>query len=442
MQFLKLKLPGAYLDAFFYQGHLYLLTAENTLQLLDWNRLIERVFPAKNKSGTDPLAAMVLTNNALAHEDRCFMDWAQYDGFKKVLLENLQQMDGTVLCPKEDERNEFDLGTERFHSIELFRSHVWLIGEEGVSYVKAGPGHAKGKCSRIYRVLDDCAFSIGVNSQSLWVMSPEWLHVVPICDISPRRVRVEFGEENAVPISANHIGWHWGDAVITSDFDFHTSIWMAVSNGHDRAGDSFFDERARYRRPVSNGYDKAGVSAHLERDQILRNNFTGRRLPTGKADAHFCEIELDIGQPQRLYCSRERAVGVSPKHTVQAFNWAFNFQRTQNGLADYTISTPDVERVLIGTFGWVVEETSGVLLIDKIKKTKLYESEPTQVRTFPSASWYENMVVVVGDDEIEIIAILDYDFLMPKKLRDVHIGRLSQFFSNKYKRYPTMGGGM
>ena len=28
MQFLKLKLPGAYLDAFFYRGHLYLLTAE------------------------------------------------------------------------------------------------------------------------------------------------------------------------------------------------------------------------------------------------------------------------------------------------------------------------------------------------------------------------------------------------------------------------------
>lgn len=179
MQFLKLKLPGAYLDAFFYRGHLYLLTAENTLQLLDWNRLIKRVFPAQNKSGTDPLAAMVLTNNALAHEARCLMDWAQYDGFKKVLLENLQQMDGTVLFPKEAERNEFDLGTERFHSIELFRSHVWLIGEEGVSYVKAGTGHAKGKCSRIYRVLDDCAFSIGVNSQSLWVMSPEWLHVVP-----------------------------------------------------------------------------------------------------------------------------------------------------------------------------------------------------------------------------------------------------------------------
>ena len=327
---------------------------------------------------------------------------------------------GTVLCPKEDERNEFDLGPERFHTIELFRSHVWLIGEEGVSYVKAGPGHAKGKCSRIYRVLDDYAFSIGVNSQSLWVMSPEWLHVVPICDISSKRVRVEFGEEEAVPISANHIGWHWGDAVITSDFDFHTSIWMAVSNG----------------------YEATGNFAHLERDQILRTYSTGRRLPAGKADAHFCEIALDIGRPQRLYCSRERAVGVSHHHTVQAFNWAFNFQRTQNGLADYAISTPDAERVLIGTFGWVVEETSGVLLIDKIKKTKLYENEPTQVRTFPSASWYENMVVVVGDGEIEIIAIFDYDFLMPKELRDVRIGRLSQFFSDKYRRYPTMGGGM
>ena len=81
-------------------------------------------------------------------------------------------------------------------------------------------------------------------------------------------------------------------------------------------------------------------------------------------------------------------------------------------------------------------------MIDKIKKTKLYENEPTQVRTFPSASWYENMVVVVGDGEIEIIAILDYDFLMPKELRDVRIGRLSQFFSDKYRRYPTMGGGM
>ena len=420
MQFLKLKLPGAYLDAFFYRGYLYLLTEENTLQLLDWNRLIERVFSAPNKDGIDPLAAMVLTNNALAHKDRCLMVWAQYDWFKNALLKKLQQMDGTVLFPKRDERNEFDLGTERFHTIELFRSHVWLVGEEGVSYVKAGPGHVTGKrkVPQIYRVLDDCAFSIGVNSDSLWVLSPEWLHVVPVCDISPRRVRVEFGAEEAVPISANHIGWHWGDAVITSDFDFHTSVWMAVSNGHDAVGDS----------------------AHLERDQILRENSTGRRLPTGKADAHFCEIELDIGRPQRLYCNRERAVGVSPNHTVQAFDWAFNLQRTQNELAEYTISNPDAERVLIGTFGWVVEETSGVLLIDKIKKTKLYENEPTQVRTFPSACWYENMVVVVGDDGIEIIAILDYDFLMPEELRDVRIGRQSQFFSDKYKR--SMGGGM
>ena len=274
MQFLKLKLPGAYLDAFFYRGYLYLLTEENTLQLLDWNRLIERVFPAPNKDGIDPLAAMVLTNNALAHKDRCLMVWAQYDWFKNALLKKLQQMDGTVLFPKRDERNEFDLGTERFHTIELFRSHVWLVGEEGVSYVKAGPGHVTGKrkVPQIYRVLDDCAFSIGVNSDSLWVLSPEWLHVVPVCDISPRRVRVEFGAEEAVPISANHIGWHWGDAVITSDFDFHTSVWMAVSNGHDAVGDS----------------------AHLERDQILRENSTGRRLPTGKADvSHFCPLLLN-----------------------------------------------------------------------------------------------------------------------------------------------------
>ena len=40
------------------------------------------------------------------------------------------------------------------------------------------------------------------------------------------------------------------------------------------------------------------------------------------------------------------------------------------------------------------------------------------------------------------IAILDYDFLMPEKLRDVQIGRLSQFFSDEYKRYLAMGGGM
>ena len=32
------------------------------------------------------------------------------------------------------------------------------------------------------------------------------------------------------------------------------------------------------------------------------------------------------------------------------------------------------------------------------------------------------------------IAILDYDFLMPEKLCDVRIGRLSQFFFHKYKR--------
>ena len=32
------------------------------------------------------------------------------------------------------------------------------------------------------------------------------------------------------------------------------------------------------------------------------------------------------------------------------------------------------------------------------------------------------------------IAILDYDFLMPEKLHAVRIGRLSQFFLDKYRR--------
>lgn len=415
MQFLKLKLPGAYLDAFFYRGHLYLLTEENTLQVLDWNKLIERVFPAPDGSGIDPLAAMILTNNSLVHEDRRPIDWTQYDEIKNVLLKNLKQMDGTVLYPERNERNEFDLGSERFHTLELYYSHVWLLGEESVSYVKTGPGHVRGKCSRIYRVLDDCAYSLGADSRSLWIMSPDWVHVVSIRDISPRRVKMKFGEENALAISANHIGWHWEDAVITSDFDFHTSIWMRVS--HHKVMD----------------YDP--------REQILEEYSTGRKLPTGEKDSSFYEIALDIGKSQRLYCSRERAVGVSPDHSVQAFHWGFDLKPEQNGLSAYTVSNPNVERVLIGTFGWIIEETSGVLLIDKIKKRRLYKKEPTQVRTFPSAHWYENLVVIVGDGEIEVIAILDYDFLIPKKLQDINIGRKSEYFLNKYKKYSTTSGG-
>ena len=415
MQFLKLKLPGAYLDAFFYRGHLYLLTEENTLQVLDWNRLIERIFPAPDRSGIDPLAAMILTNNSLVHEDRRPIDWTQYDEIKNVLLRNLQQMDGTVLYPAKNERNEFDLGPERFHTLELYYSHVWLLGEESVSYVKTGPGHVKGKCSKIYRVLDDCAYSLGANSSSLWIMSPDWVHVVSIRDISPRRVKMKFGEEKALSLSANHIGWHWGDAVMTSDFDFQTSIWMRVS--HNKAME----------------YDP--------REQILEEYYTGKELPTGEKNSSFYEIAPDIGKSQRLYCSRERAVGVSPDHSVQAFNWGFDLEIEQNGLSTYTVSNPNVERVLVGTFGWIIEETSGVLLVDKIKKRRLYKKEPTQVRTFPSAHWYENLVVIVGDEDIEVIAILDYDFLMPKKLQDVKIGRKSEFFLNKYQRYSTTGGG-
>ena len=424
MQFLKLKLPGAYLDAFFYRGHLYLLTEENTLQVLDWNRLIERVFPTPDRSGIDPLAAMILTNNSLVHEDRRPIDWTQYDEIKNVLLKNLQRMNDTVLYPAKNERNEFDLGPERFHTLELYYSHVWLLGEESVSYVKTGPGHVKGKCSKIYRVIDDCAYSLGANSSSLWIMSPDWVHVVSIRDISPRRVKMKFGEENALSLSANHIGWHWGDVVMTSDFDFQTSIWMHVSRQNVRA---------------QNVMDADPV--YTNREQILEEYSTGKKLPTGEKDSSFYEIAPDIGKSQRLYCSRERAVGVSPDHSVQAFHWGYDLELEQNGLSDYTISNPNVERVLIGTFGWIIEETSGVLLIDKIKKRRLYKKEPTQVRTFPSAHWYENLVVIVGDEDIEVIAILDYDFLMPKKLQDVNIGRKSEFFLNKYKRHSTTGGG-
>ncbi|MDE2830854.1 MAG: hypothetical protein OXN20_12100 [Gemmatimonadota bacterium] len=424
MQFLKLKLPGAYLDAFFYRGHLYLLTEENTLQVLDWNRLIERVFPAPDRSGTDPLAAMILTNNSLAHGRMNPIYWTQYDEFKNILLKNLQEMSDTVLYPEENECNEFDLGPERFHTLELYYSHVWLLGEESVSYVKTGPGHVKGKCSKLYRVLDDCACSLGTRAKTLWVMSPDLVHVISIRDISPRRVKVEFGKEKALSVSANHIGWHWGDVVMTSDFDFQTSIWMQVSRQNVKA---------------QNVMDADPV--YTNREQILEEYFTGQEVPTEKKNSSFYEIALDIGKSQRLYCSRERAVGVSPDHSVQAFHWGYDLELEQNGLSAYTISNPNAERVLIGTFGWIIEETSGVLLIDKIKKRRLYKKEPTQVRTFPSAHWYENLVVIVGDEDIEVIAILDYDFLMPKKLQDVNIGRKSEYFLDRYRQYSTTGGG-
>ena len=430
MQFLKLKLPGAYLDAFFYRGHLYLLTEENTLQVLDWNRLIERVFPAPNGSEIDPLAAMIWTNNSLVHKHRNLIDkhrnlidWTQYDEFKNMPLKNLQGMDGTVLYPEENEYNEFDLGPERFHTLELYYSHVWLLGEESVSYVKTGPGHIKGKCSNIYRVLDDCAYSLGARSETLWITSPDLVHVISIRDISSRRVKVEFGKEKALSISANHIGWHWGDVVMTSDFDFQTSIWMHISRQNVKA---------------QNVMDADPV--YTNREQILEEYFTGKEVPTEKKNSTFCEIAPDIGKAQRLYCSRERAVGVSPDHSVQAFHWGYDLKPEQNGLSAYTISNPNVERVLIGTFGWIIEETSGVLLIDKIKKRRLYNKEPTQVRTFPSAHWYENLVVIVGDEDIEVIAILDYDFLIPKKLQDVNIGRKSEFFFDRYNQYSTGGG--
>ena len=156
---------------------------------------------------------------------------------------------------------------------------------------------------------------------------------------------------------------------------------------------------------------------YTDREQILEEYATGKEVSTENKNSSFYEIAPDIGKSQRLYCSRERAVAVITRSLCTGFPLGIDLEIEQNGLSAYTISKPNVERVLIGTFGWIIERNIWCSLIDKIKKRRLYKKEPTQVRTFPSAHWYENLVVIVGDEDIEVIAILDYDFLMPKNCK-------------------------
>ena len=411
MQFLKATIPGEYLDGFLYRGHLYLLRIDSSMVLVNWDELVSARCPGPAEQ-VDPLAEMLFIDNSLARVDRRMLRWSGYPELRDFFNKRLrayQDIDFSLRAPI----NPVDLGGRAVHSIELYFSHLWLAGEAGVSMCQYGPGyHRKGRRSTITPVISGHAFSATPERRFLWVSQRGMTIGFPIEKIASDRVNVNFGSPWELPFSALTVGWHWSDPTFASRDELRSRAfvyadWLEPDKPLARL--SAEDRDTTEQR-------KAAVSKSSS-DAIM---IGGKKT--------YLEIELGDLARSRVFCSRERAI-VQKSSGLTALDWQYDFSRSDLGVSEDRSEHGDAERVLISTFGWVVEGSLGVVAYTRQGCTSLAQGEVIQVRTFPSSIRYENIVLIVLEDRIEILSMLDYDFLLAPGDRIRSIGRRSEFYS-------------
>lgn len=413
MQFLKATVPGEYLDGFLYRGHLYLLRIDSSMVLVNWDELVSARCPGPDAQ-VDPLAEMLFIDNSLARTDRRLLRWSGYRALRAFFNKRLlayQDVDFSIRGPV----TPVDLGPRAVHSIELYFSHLWLAGEAGVGVCQYGPGfREKGRRSRIEQVISGHSFSATPERRFLWVSQRGMTVGFPIERIASDRVGVTFRRPWELPFSALSVGWHWSDPTFASRDELRSRAFM----------------RAPWLEPAEpNDYPFAEDDDMTEQRKAAASVSSGDAIMIGGKQSYL-EVELGDLARSRVFCSRERAV-VQKSSGLTALDWKYDFSRSDLGVSEERSEHGDPERVLISTFGWVVEGSLGVAAYTRQGCTSLARGDVIQVRTFPSSVRYENIVLVVLEDRIEILSVLDYDFLLAPGDRVPSIGRRSEFYSKR-----------
>ena len=413
MQFLRGTVPGQYLDGFLYRGHLYLLRRDSSLELVDWDELVSTRFPGPDNQ-IDPLAELVFVNNSLAHVDQRMLRWSGYPELRQFFEKRLKayrNIDFSI----DGHATRVDLGGRAVHSLEIYFSHLWLAGESGVAVCQCGPGfRGRRPRSQLSNVISGHSFSATPERRFVWVAQRGATVGLPVEEIASNRVGVRFGSAWELPFSTLSVGWHWSDPTFASRDDLSSRAFVRASWLEPN---ETTDLRLRRDEQVTQ-----------QRRAAVREDAGNVILVDGKRA--YLEIELgDLGRG-RLFCSRERAV-VQDSKGLTALDWKYDFSRSKLNVAEVRSQHGSPERVLISTFGWVVEGETGVSAYTRFGCIPLVRGEVVQVRTFPSSLRYENIVLIVLEDHVEIVSTLDYDFLLPPLERVSSIGRRSEFYSSR-----------
>lgn len=415
MRVLSTRISGEYLDAFLYRGHIYLLCVDSRLEIINWDEMMKRAHPSPY-GDIDPLAEVLFVNNSLSYHSSLFDRLAQDPSIRNVLQDKLDSYKETNCKPNSSETFTVDLDGLTAHTLELYYSHVWLAGENGAYVLQCGPGYRKKRSrSKITTITHDRTYTVVPDRRFAWLSQPGCTLGFPLEDMSTNRVGVAFGRPWELNYSALSVGWHWSDPAIVSRDDFSTRIFVRahwLEEGHDS---SSLPSNAKQKIVAR----KAAAAQHQIGDPI--------RLSDRQS---YIEIDLGGQCRGRLFCSRERAI-LQRTDTLIPSEWHYDLSFDFKTLRGFGARADGVERVLLSTFGWVAEHSDSIEVFSRHGRSSLVESEVVQVRSFPSSIRYENIVIVVFDDRVEVLALADYDFLNDPRSVGKRIGRRSEYFARR-----------
>ena len=420
MRFLRATIRGEYIDAFLYRGHLYLLRPNSSLQIINWDAVASRVYQGPD-GDIDPLAELVMTNNSLARQDKRILRWSVYDDLREMFLRRLQDYIDFEISPTASESREVDLNGVVAHSIELYYSHVWLVGENGIHVMQCGPGYAgRADRSRITSITNHRTFAVIPERRFLWVCEPLCTIGFPIEDIASRRVTVTLGQPWELDFASLGVGWHWSDPALVARDNWRTKVFVR----------SPWCDRVENESEYESGYYRTEDETTRHRKEKALSTQIGDPVFVGRGRS-FIEVDPGPARDGRLFCSRERAILQHDGERLDPYQWSYDLEFSQENLSQYSSVDSGVERILISTFGWLLERSDQIDVVTKWGRLNLATDEVIQVRVFPSSIRYENIILLIHDDLVEIIALLDYDFTVSPSERLPSVGRNSEFYARR-----------
>ena len=398
MQTLKVIVPGEFYDSQIYNGRLYLWEIDGSLITVDWDKLVSKINVSEELE--------IALRFALQHNDALYRNTLLQDievkdlmqlKFKKLseLVIEVNRTD-LLLCAVDKQDSPFPFP----HADSAIHYKVMYVGsQDGVSASSCIKSNQWDGLEQAEKLLDLPVLSLATSHSTLAIAAGnEGLFDYSLIQNSTKK----YGEPHQ--LSSNHC---------------NLTRWLYPSI----FGSSYFND----------GYfaDFTAKKKTIKENAVLNtysNNEHGRRQ---KKSPQYERIFQNLVSSDDIFeQSNAKPNGVGSTETGARFTWGVqdklcSITRSSVKLAQYKSSsrskdtrrkfkdlgsveikglTSEVISADSSSFGIVLEQEDGLLIVTSLLESHFLQGEPINWRVFPKAKNYSNHLHVIYDDALYIYA--------------------------------------
>lgn len=395
---LVLVLRGYYYDSQIYKGRLYAWGTDGTLDVFDWDLLVDRL---KRRFPESSWLALVC---AFARSDYLYgqqwLDLFADDEVRSLIIRKFLGLAHRTIEIPED----------------LLRECLLARQDNPFAFPHSD--------SVVYR-------------DALYVADDRGLSRVPCKTLSTRRKKkirpTDLWEGPAYGLSAAYdsVAVSAGQGGLLEVYVGDYEPWWDSLEGHRKAKQisswESFSSRWAFYSIYSSSYTGLGFLADFDNitERGGRGNGTRRRCFRGTLSSQqiFDGSGYSWGAQEKLCQIRGNTIVV-----VGYEPWAR--ERGLVKLGEFTLEAVDSGVVFADSalFGLVIEHENGLVVVDSVGREYRIDGEPTNWRVFPRSVHYRNQLHIIRDDCIEVYSF-NHDYFVPQASKLIGL----RFFDN-YQR--------